>query len=168
MSQHEWENQLVKMRENKELEKKTQLQRINNVYNNKLRQYSNLINSFYRHQRGNERSRDYAFNRLRPRILHMNGQLNGILTKIKTIVNNSNKNIVKNEGLIKINRQSIHGQDKLILDKEKEINSLERQILSGNQRVIISNEKGLFKRNLIIFFILTIVLLLFLILRYYK
>lgn len=168
MSHHEWENQLVKMRENKELEKKTQLQRINNVYNNKLKVYSNLINSFYRHQRGNERSRDYAFNRLRPRILHMNGQLNGILSKIKTIVNNSNKQIVKNENLIKKNRKSIHRQDKLIFDKELSINNLERQILSGNQRVVISNEKGLFKRNLIVFFIIVVVLFIFLLLRYYR
>ena len=52
------------MRENKELQKKTQLKRITKVYN-ELYQYSKLIDDFCSRQRGNESSRNYAFNHLR-------------------------------------------------------------------------------------------------------
>lgn len=166
MNDAKWENKLVQMRKNSERRKQIQLEALNRTYNIKLKDYVNVINIFYKHIKGNERNRDYAINRLRPSIILKNGQLNNILKKIRRLVNQSNLKIKRNGKEIIKNRQSLHSQNKLIKDKGKYIADLQVKITSGHQRVLISNEKTLFKKNFIVFFILLSMIFIYLILKF--
>ena len=167
MFQEKWEDQLVDLLDKKEDERKEKLKKLSNIYNDKLKNYSKLVDEFYDNQNKDQRKRDYAFNTLQPKIKQNNEELNRLLVKIRTVINESNSNIEKNRKIIRKNRKEMSMQDTTILDYEREIDELKRRVTSGSQRLIIANEKGYFTRNLIAFFIVIIVLIVYILRVYY-
>ena len=142
---------------------KCELHQLKQQYNQLLQQYFTEYNNYLQAlfgQNATDATKTNAISVIKPKVISLNTQLNGILTKLKDTTTTIQTNINNQEVTITSMNTDIINKNKLINTQLQLIKQKEDELQSKHKMISSGIERNNYKRNVIYLFIVIIVIIL--------